>query len=135
MRPVEAEWAHAEPALVAAAFLHDVGHFLAAEAVARNDHLDDEHKPWPCPAVRSFGPAVTRPSLARAGQALTSSAWTPTTSSASRPPPCIPLAPLQGGTLSREECAAAQNPAPRLRLCGAAAWSGFKTPGRPTPSL
>ena len=26
-----AEWAHADDALVAAAFLHDIGHFIAAE--------------------------------------------------------------------------------------------------------
>jgi predicted HD phosphohydrolase len=39
-----AEWAQADAPLVAAALLHDVGHFLAAEAIARNDRLDDRHE-------------------------------------------------------------------------------------------
>ncbi len=39
-----AEWAGAGPALVAAALLHDIGHFLAADALARNDRRDDRHE-------------------------------------------------------------------------------------------
>ncbi|MEO3689906.1 phosphohydrolase [Roseateles paludis] len=57
-----AEWAHADHHQVAAAFLHDIGHFLAAEAVARDDHLDDAHEALALPLLaRCFGPAVTEP--------------------------------------------------------------------------
>lgn len=57
-----AEWAHAERSLVAAAFLHDVGHFLAAEAVARNDRVDDRHEELAIPFLASaFDAAVTEP--------------------------------------------------------------------------
>jgi len=57
-----AEWAHADSSLVAAAFLHDVGHFLAAEAVARNDHVDDRHEELVVPFLaEGFDAAVTEP--------------------------------------------------------------------------
>jgi phosphonate degradation associated HDIG domain protein len=57
-----AEWAHADQRLVAAAFLHDVGHLLAAEAVARNDHVDDRHEELAVPFLASaFDAAVTEP--------------------------------------------------------------------------
>lgn len=57
-----AEWAHAGESLVTAAFLHDVGHFLAAEAVARNDHVDDRHEELVVPFLaEGFDAAVTEP--------------------------------------------------------------------------
>lgn len=57
-----AEWAHAGESLAAAAFLHDVGHFLAAEAVARNDHVDDRHEELVVPFLaEGFDAAVTEP--------------------------------------------------------------------------
>lgn len=57
-----AEWAHADESLVAAAFLHDVGHFLAAEAVARDDHVDDRHEELVVPFLAAgFDAAVTEP--------------------------------------------------------------------------
>jgi phosphonate degradation associated HDIG domain protein len=57
-----AEWAHADETLVAAAFLHDVGHFLAAEAIARNDRVDDRHEELAVPFLGAhFQAAVTEP--------------------------------------------------------------------------
>jgi phosphonate degradation associated HDIG domain protein len=57
-----AEWALAEPELVAAAFLHDVGHVLAAEAVARSDAVDDRHEVLAVPFLaQAFGAAVVEP--------------------------------------------------------------------------
>ncbi len=57
-----AEWAHADRSLVAAAFLHDIGHFLVAEAVARNDRVDDRHEELAIPFLASaFDAAVTEP--------------------------------------------------------------------------
>ncbi|MFM1988677.1 MAG: hypothetical protein RJA99_1634 [Pseudomonadota bacterium] len=57
-----AEWAHAPPELVAAAFVHDIGHFLAADAVARADDLDDRHEVLAVPFLaQAFGDAVVEP--------------------------------------------------------------------------
>lgn len=57
-----AEWANADDALVAAAFLHDVGHFLAAEATASSDHVDDRHELLAIPFLSTgFDEAVTEP--------------------------------------------------------------------------
>jgi phosphonate degradation associated HDIG domain protein len=57
-----AEWALAEPELVAAAFLHDIGHFLAADAAARSDAVDDRHEALAVPFLeRTFGPALVEP--------------------------------------------------------------------------
>ena len=39
-----AEWAHAEPALVAAALLHDIGHFVADESSVQPLAGDDRHE-------------------------------------------------------------------------------------------
>jgi predicted HD phosphohydrolase len=39
-----AEWANASTSLVAAALLHDVGHFLAPPAMVGNDSIDDCHE-------------------------------------------------------------------------------------------
>ena len=56
------EWAHAAEPLVAAAFLHDIGHFLAAEAVLRNDRVDDRHEDLAIPFLAAgFDGAVTEP--------------------------------------------------------------------------
>jgi predicted HD phosphohydrolase len=55
-----AEWAHAEPALVAAAFLHDVGHLVAHEAAT--SPFDDLHEIRAVGLLSSdFGPAVIEP--------------------------------------------------------------------------
>jgi phosphonate degradation associated HDIG domain protein len=57
-----AEWAQATDALVAAALLHDVGHFLAAEAIAQADAFDDRHEHLAIPFLAAaFGAAVTAP--------------------------------------------------------------------------
>jgi phosphonate degradation associated HDIG domain protein len=57
-----AEWAQAEPPLVAAALLHDIGHFLVADAVAADDGTDDRHELRAVPFLQSgFGPAVVDP--------------------------------------------------------------------------
>lgn len=57
-----AEWAEAPTPLVAAAFLHDIGHALAADAVFRNDQLDDRHEELAVPFLaQRFGPDVTEP--------------------------------------------------------------------------
>jgi phosphonate degradation associated HDIG domain protein len=55
-----AEWAHAEPALVAASLLHDVGHFIDTGAVT--DRIDDVHEMRAVPLLaEAFGAAVVEP--------------------------------------------------------------------------
>ena len=57
-----AEWAHAAPALVAAALLHDVGHLLALSDPQNMDDIDDAHELRVLPFLaQAFGPAVTEP--------------------------------------------------------------------------
>lgn len=57
-----AEWANADETLVAAAFLHDLGHFLAAEAITDDDRVDDRHEELAIPFLAAgFDAAVTEP--------------------------------------------------------------------------
>jgi phosphonate degradation associated HDIG domain protein len=55
-----AEWADAPPTLVAAALLHDVGHFIDADVPG--DGVDDRHEWRAMPLLRAaFGAAVAEP--------------------------------------------------------------------------
>ncbi len=58
-----AEWAHASTTLVAAALLHDIGHFIAPARGAQGDEaLDDLHELRAVPFLtRAFGAAVAEP--------------------------------------------------------------------------
>lgn len=57
-----AEWAHAPDTLVAAAFLHDIGHLLVAEAILHDDRLDDRHEDVAARVLAAdFGIAVAEP--------------------------------------------------------------------------
>lgn len=57
-----AEWAEADAALVAAAFLHDIGHFVARSLATLSDQSDDRHEllavGW---LAEGFDAAVTEP--------------------------------------------------------------------------
>ncbi|CAN5570121.1 HD domain-containing protein [soil metagenome] len=55
-----AEWADAEPSLVAAALLHDVGHFIAMDPAG--DEVDDVHELRAVPFLAAeLGPSVIEP--------------------------------------------------------------------------
>lgn len=55
-----AEWANAEPPLVAAALLHDIGHFVVLDAHA--DDVDDVHELRAIPFLaEGFGASVIEP--------------------------------------------------------------------------
>lgn len=55
-----AEWAQAGDSLVAAALLHDIGHFI--EAPLMSDAVDDVHEMRAVPFLsQAFGPAVVEP--------------------------------------------------------------------------
>jgi phosphonate degradation associated HDIG domain protein len=55
-----AEWAHADPPLIAAALLHDIGHFLSPGREI--DDLDDAHEVWGLEMLaQGFGADVLEP--------------------------------------------------------------------------
>src|ERR1700754_3485012 len=57
-----AEDAHADAALVTAALLHDVGHFVAIDDIGDKDDIDDVHElRGVAVLVRDFPPAVVEP--------------------------------------------------------------------------
>lgn len=131
-----AEWAHADHHLVAAAFLHDVGHFLAADAVARNDAVDDVHEALAVPLLASsFGPEVVEPIRlhVEAKRYLVS---VDAEYFVGLSPASVHSLGLQGGPMSRAECDAfAQRPHARAAV-QLRRWDDLaKTPGRRTPPL
>jgi phosphonate degradation associated HDIG domain protein len=131
-----AEWAHADHELVVAAFLHDVGHFLAAEAVARNDHLDDAHELLAVSLLGPhFGPGVVEPIRlhVEAKRYLVSvdAEYFTGLSSAS-----VHSLGLQGGPMTREQCAAFEAKPHAREAIQLRRWDDMaKTPGRTTPPL
>lgn len=127
-----AEWADAEPALVAAALLHDIGHFSATE----DEATDDAHELRALPILAAgFGPAVLEPIRlhvqAKRYLVSTDARYAGALSSAS-----VHSLALQGGPMTAGEAAAfealpfAAN-AVQLRRWDDAA----KDPGRSTPPL
>lgn len=131
-----AEWAHADHALVAAAFLHDVGHFLAAEAVARNDFLDDAHEELALPLLaRCFGAEVVEPIRlhVEAKRYLVS---VDAEYFVGLSPASVHSLGLQGGPMSRAECEAFERLPHAREAVQLRRWDDLaKTPGRRTPSL
>jgi phosphonate degradation associated HDIG domain protein len=131
-----AEWAHAGAPLVAAALLHDIGHFVAADAVARNDRVDDRHEVLAGSFLAAgFGAEVTEPVRlhvqAKRYLVRVDSAYAGALSPASEH-----SLVLQGGSMSDAEMAGFEalpfaHDATCLRR-----WDDLaKTPGRATPPL
>lgn len=129
-----AEWARAEPPLVAAALLHDIGHFLDGTPQPR--YVDDAHERIAAAFLsRALGPAVVEPVRlhvqAKRYLVTTDSRYASTLSPAS----AHSLA-LQGGAMSAAECRAFEalpfaEDALRLRRWDDAA----QDPARRTPPL
>ena len=131
-----AEWAHASPELVAAAFLHDVGHFLAADAIARSDTVDDRHEAIAVPFLAAaFGDAVVEPVRLHV-EAKRFLVRVDDDYAAGLSPASVHSLALQGGPMDDEGIARFRampfsEDALRLRR-----WDDLaKTPGRPTPSI
>lgn len=131
-----AEWAHADQHLVAAAFLHDVGHFLAAEAVGRNDRLDDVHEQLAVPLLASsFGPEVVEPIRlhVEAKRYLVS---VDAEYFVGLSPASVHSLGLQGGPMSRQACEAFEQLPHARAAVQLRRWDDMaKTPGRATPPL
>lgn len=131
-----AEWAGADAALVAAALLHDVGHFLAAEAIARNDRLDDRHEDLAVPLLAGhFGPELIEPIRLHV-QAKRCLVTLDAGYAATLSPASVHSLALQGGPMGIEEAAAFQALPHAQAALSLRRWDDLaKVPGRDTPPL
>ena len=129
-----AEWALADTSLVAAAFLHDIGHFVAAGP--GSDEIDDVHELRAVPFLaEGFGAAVIEPVrlhvAAKRYLVATDRGYAATLSSAS-----LHSLQLQGGAMSDDELRAFEalpfaQDAIQLRR-----WDDLaKEPGKKTPDV
>ena len=128
-----AEWAHADDTLVAAALLHDIGHFIAAEG---DQHVDDRHEMVALPFLSSrFGSAVLEPIrlhvAAKRYLVATDAAYLGTLSSAS-----VHSLGLQGGRMSADEVLAFEATLFAMEAVQLRRWDDLaKQPSQVTPSL
>ncbi len=128
-----AEWAQADDTLVAAALLHDIGHFIAAED---DEQVDDRHEMVALPYLASrFGPAVLEPIrlhvAAKRYLVATDPAYLGGLSSAS-----VHSLGLQGGAMTADEVAAFEATPFAMDAAQLRRWDDLaKQPGQLTPSL
>ncbi len=128
-----AEWAHADDTLVAAALLHDIGHFIAAES---DEQVDDRHELQALPFLASrFGPAVLEPIrlhvAAKRYLVATDPAYLCGLSSAS-----VHSLGLQGGAMSADEVRAFEATPFAMEALQLRRWDDLaKLPDQATPSL
>ena len=131
-----AEDARADSQLVAAALLHDVGHFVAINEVGAMADVDDAHElRGVAVLVRDFPPAVVEPIrlhvVAKRYLTATEPAYLRGLSPASVHSLAQQGGPLRGGEIARFEAQPFAEDAVRLRR-----WDDLaKTPGRATPGL
>lgn len=129
-----AEWANAEESLVAAAFLHDVGHLLRDDPVP--EHEDDQHELHALELLRpDFGAAVTEPIrlhvAAKRYLCARDSAYLLGLSPASRHSLL-----LQGGVMTDDEALAFETRPHAVAAVQLRRWDDLaKTPGQRTPPL
>ena len=131
-----AEDARADSQLVAAALLHDVGHFVAINEVGAMADVDDAHElRGVAVLVRDFPPAVVEPIRLHVAAKRYLTATEPAYLRGLSPASVHSLAqqggPLRGGEIARFEAQPFAEDAVRLRR-----WDDLaKTPGRETPGL
>ena len=131
-----AEDARADSQLVAAALLHDVGHFVAINEVGAMADVDDAHElRGVAVLVRDFPPAVVEPIRLHVAAKRYLTATEPAYLRGLSPASVHSLAqqggPLRGGEIARFEAQPFAEDAVRLRR-----WDDLaKTPGRATPGL
>lgn len=128
-----AEWAHADDSLVAAAFLHDIGHFVAGVA---DDRTDDRHETQALPYLTGrFGAEVLEPIrlhvAAKRYLVTTDPAYL-----AGLSPASVHSLTLQGGAMSLDEADAFAATPFAMDAVQLRRWDDLaKTPGQTTPSL
>ena len=131
-----AEDAHADAALVTAALLHDVGHFVAIADIGEKDDIDDVHElRGVAVLVRDFPPAVIEPIRLHVAAKRYLTAIEPKYLGGLSPASVHSLAqqggPFRGAEIVRFEALPFAQDAVRLRR-----WDDLaKTPGRETPGL
>lgn len=130
-----AEWAGAEPSLVAAALLHDIGDFDDQGAIG-NDHSDNRHETRALPWLgQAFGPEVLEPIrlhvAAKRYLVSTEPGYRDTLSPAS-----LLSLDLQGGAMGEAECQHFESEAYAPQAVMLRRWDdAAKEPGKHTPSL
>ena len=132
-----AEWAGARPGLVAAALLHDVGHFVAPRSGTNDiDDLDDAHELRALPLLgATFGPDVVEPVrlhvAAKRWLVAADGDYASTLSAAS-----IHSLALQGGAMGLDEAVAFVSVPYARDAIALRRWDDLaKQPGRTTPPL
>jgi phosphonate degradation associated HDIG domain protein len=131
-----AEWAHADTALVAAALLHDLGHFLVPVSEDVPDLFDDRHEERAVPFLaRAFGPEVVEPVrlhvLAKRYLVSTDARYAATLSAASQHSLVLQGGPMDEAELTRFQAMPHSMDALQLRR-----WDDLaKVPGKATPPL
>lgn len=129
-----AEWAHATPEQVAAALLHDIGHFV--DASPNTDAIDDVHELRALELLRGhFGPAVLEPIrlhvAAKRCLVATDPAYAASLSAAS-----IHTLSLQGGPMSPDELGLFDTLPFAAQAVALRRWDDLaKVPARATPTL
>lgn len=131
-----AEDAHADAALVTAALLHDVGHFVAIADIGEKDDIDDVHElRGVAVLVRDFPPAVIEPIRLHVAAKRYLTAIEPKYLGGLSPASVHSLAqqggPFRGAEIARFEALPFAQDAVRLRR-----WDDLaKRPGWQTPGL
>ncbi|MCV2354616.1 phosphohydrolase [Paucibacter sp. B2R-40] len=129
-----AEWAGAPAPLVAAALLHDIGHFIETAGVA--DDVDDVHEARAQPLLMQvFGPAVAEPVrwhvAAKRYLVAMDEGY-----AAQLTPASLHSLGLQGGAMSAAEAAAFEALPYAQDAISLRRWDDqAKLPAQPTPSL
>ena len=128
-----AEWADAPPSLVAAALLHDVGHFIEPDP---GEAIDDVHELRAVPFLsEGFGPAVVEPVRLHV-QAKRYLVATDARYAAMLSPASVHSLALQGGPMSAAEQRAFEALPHAEDALALRRWDdSAKEPGRTTPPL
>ena len=132
-----AEWAGAPRELVAAALLHDIGHFVSGLAAdPDHEHDDDAHELRAVAWLHGvFGPAVTEPIRLHVAAKRYLVSLEPTYRRALSSASAHSLA-LQGGPMGTEACIRFANEPFAEEALQLRRWDdAAKEPGKPTPSL
>lgn len=129
-----AEWAHAEPSLVAAALLHDIGHFSDERLVGdlQDDHHEVRALPW---LQQHFGVAVAEPVRLHVAAKRYLVAVLPGYATALSTASLHSLT-LQGGPMAPHEVAAFDTLPWARQAVALRRWDDLaKVPGKTTPPL
>ncbi|HEY0818868.1 MAG TPA: HD domain-containing protein [Rhizobacter sp.] len=128
-----AEWAHADDTLVAAALLHDLGHFLTP---VEGDREDDRHEVVALPYLEGrFGPAVLAPICLHVAAKRYLVATDPGYL-AGLSPASVHSLQLQGGPMAPHEVAQFEAAPFAMDAVQLRRWDDLaKTPGQATPPL